>query len=1536
MTAALLLISLGSAATTRGSPIAWGLQFAAFQLSPLVFLATVWAMGTRQWGRSEKEHRDYVYTMFGLLGFALFSCLLRAGAYVLRLDLALYAMPAMLGAISLVLASRRLAPFEPDQKRLALFRLGGYSLSGLAFALAFSSPYIHSALLSGNIVAVSILGIALYSVSLWIDRHLAYLYLAVGAYLSLRVGLWYFVAERFYAFEDTIALALGYAGRLPVPFRALVGVVINVVLAGLAIWFANGWKDRNLARHCHYLGLPLSLVACAWSTFEPCAACICLSAYAFLYLLGVWVFAAPRLTYAGVLALAGAFYFGSTFVPGMTISGQALLAAAVGFAYWGTERVLGRLRVADRFRRPWLHGTVALTVLALAVATGAAGTRTTGVALGSVTFGLITVLGLLISREWPTPFWAYVALVSFLELTICATGLAAPGRQLFAHQFGLLFMADVLALLAVSEVIRIFELRSVDGASRAIDAKWAGAFRSATHHFAVVVTAVAAWFALLDVDRYWQSGVVFLLGSAALLWSTRLLRHRALVYVGLAQLVAGVVDLTWWVTEASHYEIRLGWISLIGALLGLALWMAATATRRLGLSAFYTRAFLDVAFVLTIAAGIGAFDARYLGREAFRLGVAALVTNAVVTVLLLWTWRTALLAYGAVFHLVAATYLVLFSTGNNDPAMAYVLGRTAVVEALLLWCGGLLCGRAGNPLMLSCTRPLGHWAVFMTALAVVLCAGSSLTMALVAISLLLAVKGLPRAEWLYGAVAALMVSVYWKWLGSWSGISLAAFALGVGYGLWILAVLVQRYQPALCRRLGLTPLAYEFPLFHSSMAAGTAALALRANLSLGGTDPWTAYTLMPLGLSVLCILMLRAYPRRICLHAGLLFLTWSVVGLVAPSLTSACGLTMAGAALAGALLVLERFLRPIEPALCARAGVHDAGFAPVIFGWASSLFALSACLGLVVLVDQMAAGLVVSRAATFVVSAADWWAMLGAIGLLGAFVVWAGSDPDGCGPIEPEHLVIAFHWVVMSLVWWLGVTASPIAGGSVSASVFYPLATAIAALATAQLVGRFTHAEGWNELAWLPDLRSDRSTSLLSIQASVLAFLAVLFTKGEIAPATVGALILGALALGLVSLRTGWIEAAFSGGLAWEAAWGVEGLLSASRLGRSAPGPRSIYAAAGILVGALLLWKWAGWLRRDGSAAKRPFDGHTWPRESIPIRLALAFETAAFVSSLVAAFAALAAGSDPSVLWDWEKAAGVVALMAAALLLVLLVPRWRVEWLVYLAQAMMLAAYVDFRMSYRWPIAADAAVLTLLGYLDLGLAELLDRYNLKIYARPARFTSLILPVLPLIQLVWIGGTNEVALFHLLAAATFYSVACGQMRWKPLGYAAAVFYNAALWVLWSIFGWKLSDHFQFYMVPVGFSTILFAEVQRGELGRSTVNSIRSAGLLIIYASLAVPIWQFASFGAWLALLVASLVGIFLGIGLRLQTFLWLGLATFVLDVVYEMGRVSLDHAMAKWAIMLALGLSLVLFVALNEKTRIVDTMRSYYDQTRLWE
>jgi hypothetical protein len=164
----------------------------------------------------------------------------------------------------------------------------------------------------------------------------------------------------------------------------------------------------------------------------------------------------------------------------------------------------------------------------------------------------------------------------------------------------------------------------------------------------------------------------------------------------------------------------------------------------------------------------------------------------------------------------------------------------------------------------------------------------------------------------------------------------------------------------------------------------------------------------------------------------------------------------------------------------------------------------------------------------------------------------------------------------------------------------------------------------------------------------------------------------------------------------------------------------------------------------------------------------------------------------------------------------------------------------------------------------------------------------------------------------------------------------VIYNAFLWLLWARLGWNMTDHVQFYLAPVGLSAILFAEVNRHSLGRSAVNAIRGVGLSVIYLSLAAPIWRFESLGAWAALLLASLAGIFAGIGLRVQTFLWLGLAGFVLDVVYQLGKVGLEHTLAKWAIMLVLGILLILFVALNEKKRIVATMRDYYQLARQWE
>ena len=84
-----------------------------------------------------------------------------------------------------------------------------------------------------------------------------------------------------------------------------------------------------------------------------------------------------------------------------------------------------------------------------------------------------------------------------------------------------------------------------------------------------------------------------------------------------------------------------------------------------------------------------------------------------------------------------------------------------------------------------------------------------------------------------------------------------------------MGVLIQRHKPALCRRLGLSPLPYEFPLFHSSIVVAIIALVLRIDLSVGQGVAWTAHGWLALALAVLSLVMLRAYPRRECVHVSL-------------------------------------------------------------------------------------------------------------------------------------------------------------------------------------------------------------------------------------------------------------------------------------------------------------------------------------------------------------------------------------------------------------------------------------------------------------------------------------------------------------------------------------------------------------------------------------------------------------------------------------------------------------------------------------------
>ena len=194
-----------------------------------------WDSRLRNWEPSDLANRWFGNLLLGLLGFALVTSLIRTGVYSLEIPPSLHAVPVMLIALGCVHGARWISAYEPDPRQVALLRLGGYVLAGLAFALALARPPETSALFSGNTLAVAVLGLLLFGGSLRAEHQPAYLYLGFAAFFLGYFGAYYFVRDLLLPIEGPARQVLIWASRLPGPYRAINGLLFNLLLGILAL-----------------------------------------------------------------------------------------------------------------------------------------------------------------------------------------------------------------------------------------------------------------------------------------------------------------------------------------------------------------------------------------------------------------------------------------------------------------------------------------------------------------------------------------------------------------------------------------------------------------------------------------------------------------------------------------------------------------------------------------------------------------------------------------------------------------------------------------------------------------------------------------------------------------------------------------------------------------------------------------------------------------------------------------------------------------------------------------------------------------------------------------------------------------------------------------------------------------------------------------------------------------------------------------------------------------------------------------------------
>jgi len=140
---------------------------------------------------------------------------------------------------------------------------------------------------------------------------------------------------------------------------------------------------------------------------------------------------------------------------------------------------------------------------------------------------------------------------------------------------------------------------------------------------------------------------------------------------------------------------------------------------------------------------------------------------------------------------------------------------------------------------------------------------------------------------------------------------------------------------------------------------------------------------------------------------------------------------------------------------------------------------------------------------------------------------------------------------------------------------------------------------------------------------------------------------------------------------------------------------------------------------------------------------------------------------------------------------------------------------------------------------------------------------------------------------LIAIATLYLLLQRESKQSLPLYFALLLFNISIY-LWIPDLQREIGLIQIYAIPVALSVLIMLQLHSAELKPSVVNAVRLAALSTIYVSATVDAFlQYSNFGVFLLALGLSLVGVILGIALRIRAFLYTGTIFLVLYISIQL-------------------------------------------------
>lgn len=309
------------------------------------------------------------------------------------------------------------------------------------------------------------------------------------------------------------------------------------------------------------------------------------------------------------------------------------------------------------------------------------------------------------------------------------------------------------------------------------------------------------------------------------------------------------------------------------------------------------------------------------------------------------------------------------------------------------------------------------------------------------------------------------------------------------------------------------------------------------------------------------------------------------------------------------------------------------------------------------------------------------------------------------------------------------------------------------------------------------------------------------------------------------------------------------------------------------------------------------------------------------------------------------------------------------SWYVYLAEGLIFLLFLHARLNipelFQGPLARYwTLVILVIAFAGVAFGELAERRGLTVLATPLLRTGVFLPLVPILAFwlrppaAFLGyaeanlpglkpllGYFERLPWHFdshagiwMLTAAIYGFIAVTRRSRGWALVAALTANFGLWAILLHLGISFFVHPQAWLIPLGLILLTAENLHRDQIAPGTSEGLRYLGVCLIYVASTADLFLVGlGKSLWLPIFLALLcvIGVLVGILLRVRAFLFLGVSFLLVDILIMIWHAAVNQAQTWlwWAAGIVLGVAILALFALFEKRRndvlhLIDDLKQW--------